>query len=395
MRIARPGWRGSRILGLGLMTWIGLSLLYPWAAASQEVDPELEQLRQKIAASRARVVDHEQQERGIVQLIEDVDRGLDALNGQVSRSVAALTGAKKRVAALDEELEVLQNRLSKTQTAMSERVVALYKAGETGPLRLLFASENLRETFAKLWSLERILRSDAELLERFRIQRVELRAARDRALTARTEFQVARQRLTTRQTALEAEKRERSNLLAQVRTSRSRERALLEGLERAAVALQETLEGLQGQQRQGLGPGAGAASHFASSKGRLRAPVDGPVQRSFGRVVDAQYQTTIFRKGVEFAARVGDTVRAVAPGRVRFAGWFRGYGKIVIVDHGGGYFTVSGHLSWIGVQVGDAVGEGQQLGTVGDTGSLEGPALYFEVRRGGVSLDPAQWLTKR
>ena len=87
-------------------------------------------------------------------------------------------------------------------------------------------------------------------------------------------------------------------------------------------------------------------------------------------------------------------MRAVAPGRVRFAGWFRGYGKIVILDHGSGYFTVSGQLSQIRVQVGHQLKSGQVLGTVGETGSLEGPGLYFEVRRGGAPLDPAEWLAK-
>ena len=86
--------------------------------------------------------------------------------------------------------------------------------------------------------------------------------------------------------------------------------------------------------------------------------------------------------------------RRVAPGTVRLAGWFRGYGKLVILDHGDGYFTVSGHLADIDVEVGDRVSEGEVMGTVGDTGSLEGQGLYFEVRRGRGPLKPAEWLAK-
>jgi septal ring factor EnvC (AmiA/AmiB activator) len=77
---------------------------------------------------------------------------------------------------------------------------------------------------------------------------------------------------------------------------------------------------------------------------------------------------------------------------VRFAGWFRGYGKIVILDHGSAWYTVSGHLDEIDVAVGDAVARGAPIGRVGDTGSLAGPQLYFEIRRGGEALDPADWL---
>ena len=82
----------------------------------------------------------------------------------------------------------------------------------------------------------------------------------------------------------------------------------------------------------------------------------------------------------------------MAPGHVRFAGWFSGYGQLVIVDHGDDYFTVFGHLESIDVEPGAAVGLGQQIGAVGETGSLEGPKLYFEVRRGGQPLDPREWL---
>ena len=81
-------------------------------------------------------------------------------------------------------------------------------------------------------------------------------------------------------------------------------------------------------------------------------------------------------------------------GEVRYAGWFRGYGKIVILDHGDGYFTVSGHLADIYVEVGDWVNLRDTLGTVGETGSLSGPSLYFEVREGGDPLDPVEWLAK-
>ena len=107
-----------------------------------------------------------------------------------------------------------------------------------------------------------------------------------------------------------------------------------------------------------------------------------------------EFGTATFRKGIEFGARAGDPVRGVADGIVRYAGWFRGYGKIVIVDHGESYFSVSGHLSDVAVSVGEAIHRGDRLGAAGDTGSLAGARLYFEIRQGGKALDPAEWLQK-
>ena len=87
-----------------------------------------------------------------------------------------------------------------------------------------------------------------------------------------------------------------------------------------------------------------------------------------------------------------DLTIKVADGIVRFAGWFRGYGRIVIIDHGEGFHTISGHLDEIHVTVGTPVQDGESLGTVGETGSLGGPSLYFELRRDGEPIDPAPWL---
>jgi murein DD-endopeptidase MepM/ murein hydrolase activator NlpD len=120
--------------------------------------------------------------------------------------------------------------------------------------------------------------------------------------------------------------------------------------------------------------------------------VPGPLLRGFGRVVDQEFRTETFRKGIDFSVEVGDPVYSVADGEVRFAGWFRGYGKLVIIDHGESFFTVSGHLEAIDVEVGDEVRGGDEIGLAGDTGSLSGPRLYFEIRQGSEAQDPADWL---
>ncbi len=135
-----------------------------------------------------------------------------------------------------------------------------------------------------------------------------------------------------------------------------------------------------------------SANAFEGRRGQLPAPVDARVSRGFGRVVESEFNTATFRKGVEYDVPIGTPVRAVAAGRVRFAGRFRGYGNTVIVDHGDQYFTVFAHLSRLDVGVGDAVQSGGGIALSGDTGSLHGPQLYFEVRRGKEALDPRKWL---
>jgi len=98
------------------------------------------------------------------------------------------------------------------------------------------------------------------------------------------------------------------------------------------------------------------------------------------------------QNGVDVEAPAGAPVRAIAPGRVVHAGWFKGYGNLVIVDHGEGYHTLVAHLASMQTAMGEEVDAGTVLGTVGDSGSLKGPYLYFEIREKGRPVDPRPWL---
>jgi septal ring factor EnvC (AmiA/AmiB activator) len=99
--------------------------------------------------------------------------------------------------------------------------------------------------------------------------------------------------------------------------------------------------------------------------------------------------------GIEIKAPYGTAVKAVAQGKVVYAERFLGYGKVILIDHGGGFYSLYGHLADYLVSLGAAVKELQSIGTVGDTGSLEGPRLYFELRQNGKPVDPLGWLSKR
>jgi septal ring factor EnvC (AmiA/AmiB activator) len=135
------------------------------------------------------------------------------------------------------------------------------------------------------------------------------------------------------------------------------------------------------------GPGG-----FAGRMGWLPLPAAGPNTVAFGRVVNPRFNTVTVQNGIDVGAPAGAPVRAVAPGRVVHAGWFKGYGNLVIVDHGEGYHTLVAHLGTMRTAMGEDVAAGAILGTVGDSGSLKGPYLYFEVRERGRPVDPRPWL---
>jgi septal ring factor EnvC (AmiA/AmiB activator) len=134
---------------------------------------------------------------------------------------------------------------------------------------------------------------------------------------------------------------------------------------------------------------------LGAMRGRLEWPASGRVVEEYGMRVNPRFGTKTFRNGIDIDAVDGSNVHAVYPGHVLYTGWFRGYGNLIIVDHGSEYYTLYAHVADMKVAEGDDVRQGQVIGTVGDTGSLQGPRLYFEVRYQGKPQDPAQWLRPR
>lgn len=359
------------------------------AVAADDEDARLETLRRAIEEHRERVTGFERKERGLLETVEEIDKALGALRRDAGAARAEARGARDRLTRLQAQIDELQQSLASTRSAMSVRAVALYKAGDLGPIRALFAAESLREALERAEVLQRLLTHDQRLLRRFRAEGVALSEAQGGAREASETLDAAAERLLRRADEVQREQGARRQVLASVRSDRRASRAALNELEAAAQALEETLEHLKGEVPDVPVPGEGV---FAERRGRLEPPVEAAVAETFGRVVDREFQTETFRKGLEFHTEIGDAVYSVGDGLVRFVGWFRGYGKIVILDHGDEYFTVSGHLDEIEVAVGDRVREGDRIARAGETGSLVGPKLYFELRRGGQALDPADWL---
>jgi murein DD-endopeptidase MepM/ murein hydrolase activator NlpD len=134
---------------------------------------------------------------------------------------------------------------------------------------------------------------------------------------------------------------------------------------------------------------------FEKRRGKLPWPVDGLVIREYGKIVHPVYKTVTMSNGIDIKITKGEKVFCVAPGTVDYVGWMRGYGKFVIVNHYGGYLTIYAHLDNITVVQGEEVKYGAVLGDSGDTGSLTGPKLHFQIRHSSETLNPRKWLEER
>ncbi len=371
------------------LCWVGSTQV---AQADDASDKRLEKIRAAIAESRERLLAFDRNQRGLLEALEATDESISLLSREVTLTRRKKREADAALAVVAAEANHIAARRAETGRAMSVRAVALYKAGDVGPLAILFSAWDLRELLGRMRALRMLLERDGALLDRFIAEGDALEDARLRHAAASQEQAETAAALRTQIEELRSQRESKSVALREMHKDRRREREVLVELEAAARALEETLKNLRVKPR--IPRPERSWVSFGSLQGKLSPPVDAPILRSFGKVVDAQFRTKTFRKGVDFGADLGEKVVAVAPAEVRVAGWFRGYGKIVILDHDEQYFTISGHLDSVDVAVGDVVKKGERIGAVGETGSLSGPRLYFEIRRGGEALDPAGWFNK-
>ncbi len=275
-------------------------------------------------------------------------------------------------------------------------------AGEGGVGRLLLSGKDPNEVARSLAYYQFVSQAQSALIRDLQARVTELAALEQRSgesSAALAELEHAAQAERDRLTAQAAERR---RVLARISDDIGRQRRGIETLTRNEQRLARLVDGLaralsappppQGapRPRNELVPDAAGGGSFARSKGTLRLPVRGELASRFGAPREGSSLTW---KGLLILAPEGEDVRAVAGGRVVFADWMRGFGNLLILDHGAGYLTIYGNNESVLKQVGDAVHAGEVVATVGATGGVRASGLYFEMRYEGKPFDPLSWVT--
>ncbi len=344
----------------------------------------LERRREAEAAAARLLAD---QERSVFDELQRAEEAVGRAQQELVQVERARGAAERALAEASQAEAGAAARLRARLDELRPRLAARARLGRAGELAVLLSAPSLPELVKRHALFDRILRRDGALVAGAR----EAWGARERARAGR-EAESARLAAAAASLAelgeqAQARREERESLLAALRTARGfHERAAAEAATqaRALAAFVSTLPARGEVKTSGAG--------FAARKGKLRLPADGTVTVGFGKVVNPRFNTVTVQHGLDVEAPAGAPVVAVAPGRVVHAGWFKGYGNLLIVDHGGGFHTLVAHLASMRTAMGEEVADGDVLGTVGDSGSLKGPYLYFELREKGRPVDPRPWL---
>ncbi|MEM9384055.1 MAG: peptidoglycan DD-metalloendopeptidase family protein [Pseudomonadota bacterium] len=353
-------------------------------------EEELQSVRARLEALReAKRQDLEQRDFALGELRE-TERALTGLNGELAQLEQQVAEARARRADANRALGERAAALAAERARLAQALAARYRVGPAQPVRVLFSQEDPAALRRMLTYQEYLAQHQGELVGALAAALRELRVLRS-----------ARDREDARLAALARERRERQSALEQVRAERT---ALVQSLEETLRETEAQI-GTIAQREQELlkliedlarlfsdSPAAELEEPFASRKGRLDWPVEGRLAADYG---DSRAGRSLRWNGLMIAADRGAPVRAVAHGRVAYADWLPGLGLLLILEHGEGYLSLYGHNETLLREVGDWVTPGEEVATVGDSGALQEPGLYFEIRKGRKQQNPQRWFTRR
>jgi septal ring factor EnvC (AmiA/AmiB activator) len=351
-----------------------------------ETQDQLDRLIRQMDEREAVLHDLARQERSITRALGELDESIAGMDAEAARLDVAVSTALRQVGEAELQAARLTGELERAETRLTRRLRSVLHLGPAADIQVLLGSTSLSDLIWRRAVLRRLAARDATLVRDVHVRRAALLVERQELTTRRSDLARARAEVDRARRAAAATRAARAESLTQVATQKLAAEQVLADLSAAKRRLTDLVDDL---------PPSAAATGFAALKGRLPWPTEGEVTVPFGPHRDEATGTEVMHGGLTVSAPLGQQVHAMAPGRVVHAGWLRGFGQLLILDHGGGFHVLLAHLSRITVQIGDDVTEGDVVAYAGDSESLHGPCLYLELRAKGRPVDPARWLRKR
>lgn len=362
---------------------------------AKQLPEDGETIQKQLKKAKSEVAAISRKEKAVIEAFDTAEEALSKVRKQVRKAKAGIKGTEAKIDRIEKESAVLKKEILVGEAYAANRLAAMYKLNWVGRIQLLATSDSFFDFIQRKSALERIVQQDEVVLGKLNNDQAALEALLVELNTRRVEKRALEATLNKRINKLSAQQKKRRSLLRRIRSEKSLELAALDALKQATLALDHTMQSLPAEKETiALTPPDLAAKPFVAHKGLLSWPVKGKIISFFGPYRDAKFKVQNFQSGINIKAERGEPIRAISNGLTIYASWFKGFGNMMIVDHGNHYYTVYAHLEEVFKVKGDRVEKGEVIATVGDSGSLMGPALHFEVRHHGKPMDPLKWIRK-
>lgn len=376
--------------------FIFLSIFTPFlisaetSSTASQSEPEIkeshmDQIESDLSREKQQFQDFNIKEKSLLDQLASIEKDITEKRVIVKELGGKIRISRGELNERQERLNQLDNSLNEMEDLLNKRLVAFYKYAKKGYLKILATSSGLDQLNHSMKYLKVILDEDRDIMKK----------TADEQANYRNEVLMLEEKLSAIASFEEAENRQLSELkedlqkkvilLAKIHNEKEFYEVAVKELESAAQNLKETLVNLESDQQKKKD----LPVDFAKSKGKLSLPLDGKILKKSTKSGEKEFNTL---KGIYIEGPFDSDVKAVFPGRVDFSGQLKGYGQVIVINHGARFFTISAYLLKRTKQEGEMVEKGDVIGQVGETGMVTGPALYFEIREGETNLNPLNWL---
>ena len=343
----------------------------------QKIQSQIENTKKEIKAMQNKSKDVDNQIKEIdlrvanaASELQNVENQLEIINLEIDDTLLALNEAEENI---EEKIDTFNDRLR-----------VMYKNGNAGYLEVLLSASNIKDFLSRQEMIQSIAEYDKELIKYMKEQRDIIEQNKIELEAKRASVEVTKSKLQARKRDLEKVSREKEELMGRLAQDIKEFEKEYDKLNNYAKEIESKIVKLQ----KNTGPYSG---------GKMEWPVSGHTRISspFGYRIHPIFKVKKLHTGIDIPAPTGTPIAAAAAGTVVYCDWLGGYGKAIMVDHGGGILTLYGHNSAFVVSEGQTVSRGQTIAKAGSTGNSTGPHLHFEVRKNGSYVDPMPWLRGR
>jgi septal ring factor EnvC (AmiA/AmiB activator) len=388
------------ILLLGAVTTAAAA---PTATRAKE---DLRELRGKIEALQKRLTDAEESKTEAADALKESERAISDASRSLRELAQNSRNVKQRLAGLRAASRDNETTLKAQQAVLAKLLYRQYLGGRSESLKLLLNGENPNQIARQMHYFSYISRAHAALITSLRANLARLRELAQEVEQQLAELTAIAARQAVQKQRLEQEKRARGKVLARIARDIKQQKRKIGTLKRDENRLTKLVEQLgriiaRTPSRQSASPrlknerlpdSTGDGTPFQQLKGKLSLPVRGELGNRFG---SPRSDSGLNWKGLFIASRPGEEVHAIAAGRVVFADWLRGFGNLLIIDHGDSYMSLYGNNETLYKQVGETIRGGETIAAVGNSGGNTDSGLYFEIRYQGKPFDPLTWANAR
>ena len=364
-------------------------------SSSQSVsdfEQRLSRINGQIKDLKARIEAEARKESSVLSSLARVNLNKSLVQKELAAQNVELERARADLAAIQADIQAIRSNLDRERESIEKTLVTLYKFGRLDFFQFLLQARDIETYASESKNLAILARHQEDVVSGFLRSLDELRSAEAALDSKQRDLAGMVRAANLKKQELETEARKYAALVQETRKNKDTFKQTIDELSASAGQLQTMMNKIISQEW--VLPAAFVPLY--ERRGKLPWPLEGKVVTNFGFERHPDFLTVVMNKGVEISpAKDKSLILSVHTGKVVYADYFQGYGNLIIVDHGMTYYSLYGHCAEFLVAVGDMVRAGQPLAMVGDTDSLKGECLYFELRYKTKALDPLQWLKLR